>query len=94
MNDDTPSAKIRMLNNSLRCFVCGLLGILPVIGLPFAIAALWLSGRVCIQEKYFWNAARPYRIWGVVVAALGAVLGSGILAIVIIRAWMSAQGIG
>ena len=45
-------AKIRMLKNSLRCFVCGLLGLLPVIGLPFAITALvsyWVlagAGRV------------------------------------------------
>ena len=64
--------KIRMLNSSMRCFVFGLLGLIPLIGLPFALAALWISGRVRVKEKLFWNSARPYRIWGVVCAAAGA----------------------
>lgn len=83
MNDDIPTAKMRMLKNSLRCFACGLLGLLPVIGLPFALAALWISGRVRASEKKFWNAAGPYRIWGVVCAALGTILWSFILTIVL-----------
>ncbi len=65
-------AKIKMLNGSMRCFVFGLLGLIPVIGLPFALAALWISGRVRAKEKLFWNAARSYRIWGVVMATAGA----------------------
>lgn len=72
-----------MLNNSLRCLACGLLGLLPVIGLPFALAALWISGRVRTSEKKFWNAARPYRIWGIVCAALGTILWSFILTIIL-----------
>jgi hypothetical protein len=75
--------KIKMLKGSLRCFVFGLLGLVPVLGLPYAISALWLSGRVRKQEKYFWNAAKPYRIWGVVCAAIGAILWSGILIFII-----------
>ena len=64
-------AKIKMLNGSLRCFVFGLLGLIPVIGLPFALAALVFAGQVRIKEKQLWNAARPYRIWGVVIATSG-----------------------
>ena len=93
MNTDA-DAKIQMLKNSLRCFVYGLLGMLPVIGLPFALAALWISGRVRAKEKQLWNAARPYRIWGVVCAAFGTVLWTGVLAIVIARLLMIAQGLG
>jgi len=74
MNADIPGAKIRMLKGSLRCFAYGLLGLLPVVGLPFGIAALWISGRVRAEEKNLWNAARPYRIWGVVCAAVGIIL--------------------
>ena len=70
MNPDA-EAKIRMLNNSLRCFVCGLLGLLPVIGLPFAFAALVLSGQVRTGQKKYWNAARPYWLWGVISAIAG-----------------------
>ena len=87
MNEDKPAAKIRMLKSSLRCFVYGLLGLLPVIGLPFAIAALWISGRVRASEKKIWNAARPYRIWGVACAALGAVIWSVVDALLIYNAF-------
>jgi hypothetical protein len=83
MNADT-EAKIRMLKNSLRCFVCGLLGLLPVIGLPFAIAALWISGRVRAREKLFWNAAQSYRVWGVVCAAGGTICWGFILFLIIL----------
>ncbi|MGA2180162.1 MAG: hypothetical protein ABSH15_11345 [Verrucomicrobiota bacterium] len=85
MNADT-DAKIQMLQSSVRCFVCGLLGLLPVIGLPFAIAALWISGRVRVKEKQMWNAAQSYRTWGVVCAAGGTVFWGFILTIIIYQA--------
>ena len=76
-------AKIQMLKSSMKCFVFGLLSLLPVIGLPFALAALWISGRVRMKEKQLWNAARPYRIWGVACAAVGAILWGFILMLII-----------
>jgi uncharacterized protein YybS (DUF2232 family) len=82
MNADA-SAKIKMLNSSLRCFVFGLLGLLPIIGLPFAFAALWISGRVRAREKHMWNAAQPYRIWGVVCAAAGTVFWFFIVVLIV-----------
>jgi hypothetical protein len=93
MNPDA-EAKIRMLNSSMRCFVFGLLGLIPLIGLPFALAALWISGRVRVKEKRLWNAAQPYRIWGAVCAAVGTVLWTGVLAIVVARVLLIAQGLG
>jgi hypothetical protein len=93
MNTDA-SAKIQMLKSSMRCCVFGLLGLIPLIGLPFALAALWISGRVRVREKQFWNAARPYRIGGVICAAVGTIMWTGILTIVIARALMMAQGLG
>ncbi|HVU07258.1 MAG TPA: hypothetical protein VHG89_01800 [Verrucomicrobiae bacterium] len=82
MNADA-IAKIRMLKGSIKCLVFGLIGFLPVIGLPFALAALWLSGSVRRQEKKFWNAAKPYRLWGEVCAAISAIFWSGILIFVV-----------
>ena len=79
----TAAAKIKMLNDSMQCFAFGLLGLLPVIGLPFALVALWIAGRVRMQEKQFWNAARPYRIWGAVVAAAGTIFWGFILMLVL-----------
>jgi TRAP-type mannitol/chloroaromatic compound transport system permease small subunit len=90
----TTEAKIKMLKSSMRCLVFGLLGLIPVIGLPFALAALWISGRVRASEKQLWNAARPYRIWGVVCAATGTILWTGVLMIIIARALMISQGLG
>jgi hypothetical protein len=75
--------KIRMMKLSIRCFVDGLLGFIPIIGLGFALAALWFSGQARREEKRFWNPAKPYRIYGVVCAAIGAILWSSILALII-----------
>jgi hypothetical protein len=92
--NDVPAAKIKMMKASIRCLVFGVLSLLPVIGLPFGLAALWISGRVRLQEKQFWNAARPYRIWGVICAAIGTLLGTGLLGMMVIRATMLANGLG
>lgn len=72
MNNDAV-AKIVMFDCSLRCFTYGLIALLPVIGLPFAILSLWNAGRARVREKTYWNVAKPYRIWGIVCAALGAI---------------------
>jgi hypothetical protein len=74
--NNLPAAKIRMMKASIRCLVFGVLGLLPIIGLPFALGALWVSGQVRVKEKQFWNAARPYRLWGVVCAVVGALVWS------------------
>ncbi len=70
MNDNA-AAKIAMLEGSMRCLVFGLLGLIPLIGLPFALLALWNSGRIRRKEKQFWNPAKSYRIWGGIFAGLG-----------------------
>jgi hypothetical protein len=77
------TTKIKMLEGSVRCLTFGLLGLVPVIGLPFALAALWISGSVRDKEALFWNAAKPYRIWGEVCAFSGTIVWSGILILVI-----------
>jgi hypothetical protein len=91
MNPDA-EAKIRMLENSMRCFVCGLLGLLPVIGFPFALAALVLSGQVRAGQKKYWNAARPYWILGVISAVAGTIFWGLILTIIIYHAATSHGG--
>jgi hypothetical protein len=73
------AAKIRMMKLSIRCFVDGLLGFIPIIGLPFAVAALWFSGVARGYEKQYWNPAKPYRICGMVCAAVGAIVWGGVL---------------
>jgi hypothetical protein len=79
------AAKIRMLKNSRLCFVYGLLAALPILGFGFGMAALRISGQVRVAERSFWNAARPYRICGVISAALWVILWSFIVVLVIGR---------
>ncbi len=76
------TAKIAMLESSRQCFICGLLGLLPVIGIPYAFAALWIGGRVRVQERQYWNAAKPYRILGVALATF-ALLSTLLVAVLI-----------
>lgn len=73
MNADIQS-RIQMLKSSLECFVFGLLGLLPLVGFPFAVVALVISGKVRVRQKKFWNAARPYWIWGMACGSLGMFL--------------------
>jgi branched-subunit amino acid transport protein len=77
--NDIPTAKIKMMKGSIRVLVDGLLGFIPIIGLGFALTALWISSRVRRQEKQFWNPAKPYRVIGVVCAAVSAIVWSGVL---------------
>jgi hypothetical protein len=85
--NDIPAAKIKMMKASIHCLIYGLLGLLPIIGLPFALAALWLSGRTRLKEKQFWNPAKSYRIGGVICAAFGAVIWSVVDLLLIGRAF-------
>ena len=77
--NELATAKIKMMQSSIRCLVYGLLGLLPVIGLPFSFAALWVSGQARRQEKRLWNAARPYRLVGVTCAWVTLFLWIGVL---------------
>lgn len=78
--------KIKMMKASLRCLTLGLLGLVPIIGLAFAIAAAWTSGRVRKQEKIFWNPARPQRVLGFICAICGALIWTTVDAFLIFRA--------
>lgn len=49
----SPAIKIRMMKGSIRCLSSGLLGLVPVIGLLFAFAAVWVVGGVRTKEKRF-----------------------------------------
>ena len=71
-----PAAKIKMMKGSIRCLTLGLLSLLPLIGVPFALAALWASFTARKKERQFWNPAKPQRILGLICAAFGALLWS------------------
>lgn len=84
-----PAAKIKMMNASIRCLALGLLALLPIIGVPFALASFWASFSARRLEQRFWNPAKPQRILGLICAAVGALIWSGVDTILIFRAMNS-----
>ncbi|MDR3458715.1 MAG: hypothetical protein P4N60_14795 [Verrucomicrobiae bacterium] len=78
--------KIKMMKASIRCLTFGLLGLIPIIGLPFALAAAWTSGRVRKLEQKFWNPARPQRVLGFVCAAIGTLVWTLVDVFLVFRA--------
>ena len=78
-------SKIKMMEGSFQCFAFGLLGLLPIIGIPFGIVALLLSGRVLAGQRRFWNPARPYWLCGIICAWFGLILWGFVFFVMIWR---------
>jgi hypothetical protein len=85
-NNSLAFQKLKMMKASVRCLTFGLLGLLPIIGVPFALAGLWNSFAARKQERLYWNPAKPHRIIGLICAALGALIWSGVDTIIIYHA--------
>jgi hypothetical protein len=66
--------KIEMMERSLRCFAFGLLGLLPVIGIPMAVISLVNYRRVIRGRGNQWNPAHRYLFWGGLCARMGLAL--------------------
>jgi hypothetical protein len=66
--------KAQMLEGSLRCFTLGLLGLIPLLGLPAALLALLEFRGVVVLKEEPWNAAEPYLISGVLLGGIGLII--------------------
>ncbi len=86
MNGQTSPAKIKMLEGSLQCFVCGLIGLLPVIGFPLSVLALISYRRVCVEQRGLWNAGQTYLVWGFAFGAAGIVISLSVFGVVLFAA--------
>jgi hypothetical protein len=69
-----PADGILAIRCSLRCFAFGLLGVIPVLGLPLAAVAFGNFRRARAATKGKWNPAQVYLIWGSVFGSLGLLL--------------------
>jgi hypothetical protein len=52
--------RIAAIESSLRCFVYSLIGLVPLVGLPFALAAIVRSRHVPKTDTLGWNPADRY----------------------------------
>jgi hypothetical protein len=71
MKPRPPLTKIEMIERSIRCFDLGLLGLLPVIGIPMAVMSLVQYRRVKLGRGAMWNPAQRYLFWGGQCALVG-----------------------
>jgi hypothetical protein len=67
----SPSDRIILIRKSLNIFICGMLGILPVIGFVPALFAIVGAVRVSSRFRREWNPAAAYLHLGVAMALLG-----------------------
>lgn len=70
MRSDKP-IKIVIIERSLSCFRCGVVGLIPLIGLPLAIRSFQQGWRVKRDSAGIWNPAQRYLKWGLVTARIG-----------------------
>ena len=70
-----PATAIR---TSLTGFVCGLVGLLPIMGLPLAVYALLCWSNVRLRYRDRWNPASAYLRAGAAFALFG-LLSSALL---------------
>ena len=60
-NPDSPlQNRIAAVKSSLRCFVYSLIGLVPLIGIPFAVAAIVRSRQVQKAASPDWNPGDRY----------------------------------
>ena len=79
-------SKARMLESSLRCFALGWFSLVPLLGLPAAIAALGISWRARASHKGLWNAAHRYLVAGHLMALVGLLVSTGVILLAIAAA--------
>ena len=63
--------RVSVIQLSLRAFVCGLIGVLPLIGLVPGLYALFCWARISRRYPAEWNPASGYLSWGTALAVLG-----------------------
>ncbi|HXC98781.1 MAG TPA: hypothetical protein VN048_05525 [Verrucomicrobiae bacterium] len=63
--------KVQTIEGSLRCFWRSLFGLIPVLGLPFAIHSVFVARRLRRDGHGHWNPAGRYLNWGAIFGWIG-----------------------
>lgn len=69
-----PLDKIELIQLSMRVFYFGVPGIVPGLGIPFAIVAVVISNQIKRRSGNQWNPAHRYLYWGTLCTRLGIIL--------------------
>lgn len=63
--------RVDVITKSLRCFVLGLIGFVPLLGIPAGVLAITTFRQVTLRKGEGWNPARRYLLWGFCLGAGG-----------------------
>lgn len=74
--------RITLIHKSMTTFICGLIGLWPLLGFPFGIAALVQFVSLRRRKTTDWNPAGHYLDWGARFALIGFVLTLIVVAII------------
>jgi hypothetical protein len=80
----TPEERIEIIEQSMRCFVYGLLAFIPLAGIVPSIMAIAFYRRARVAVGKDWNPASTYLTWGLILAWFNLILDVIVLAVVII----------
>jgi len=80
--ESNPGRSIETIESSLRCFGYSLVGLLPLIGIPFSVAAMFAGRKAWKSAKTIWNPADRYLAAGRRLAPLGLLTTVGFLVLV------------
>ena len=87
MKSRSPTTRAQLIERSLRCLRSGILGLIPILGVPFAARAWVEFLRLRRTREGLWNPASDYLAWSALLACVGLlltlVLGLWIIQIVI-----------
>lgn len=89
--------RIALIRRSLTAFACGLVGLLPVIGIPFGVSALFFFIKARLKKNAPWNPASDYLDLAAVFALIGLILSLitvGIVAAIVINNLAPSGGSG
>ena len=68
--------KAAAIESALRCFACGLLALVPILGLPFVVATLVFFSKSSASSQEGFNPARRYAFLGITFAIIGLLVST------------------
>jgi len=75
--------RVELLRRSLRAHTCAWLGLVPILGLPFALTA-WINAFLCLRlQKQFPNPARR-KVWVALVLSVTGITASLLIVLALI----------
>jgi hypothetical protein len=84
--------KVQMIERSLRCFWRSVVGLFPLLGLPFAVYAIFVARKLRRGAQAQWNPAESYVKWGVFFGWLGILISIAAAVPIGLYVWQQFSG--